>query len=388
MYIKKILLFISITGLVILSIFSYFVYVTMFVSNTNFNNEIAYVYVYTDQTFEELKQDLYPVLKNVNSFERLANRKGYDKTLKSGKFAIKKGMNNNQIINTLRSSKLTVDVIFNNIDNEYELAGKISKQIEADSLSLLNSFKDLDFFKSKGFNKYDYLSIFLPNSYNFYWDTDANSFRSRMLKEYNLFWNDSRMGKLKQIGLNQSQVMILASIVTQESKMKSELRTIAGVYMNRLNNNWLLQADPTVKYAAYQLPEYENEIIRRILYKHLKIDSKFNTYKYKGLPPGLISVPNISSIDAVLNFEKHKYFYFSADPNNIGYHNFSRTLYAFCLQSWTFSPIAVTDKTLPPLEIRFSLSFFAVPEWKINISSCLSKLLSDGNSIPFLNVPG
>ncbi len=327
MYIKKILLFISITGLVILSIFSYFVYVTMFVSNTNFNNEIAYVYVYTDQTFEELKQDLYPVLKNVNSFERLANRKGYDKILKSGKFAIKKGMNNNQIINTLRSSKLTVDVIFNNIDNEYELAGKISKQIEADSLSLLNSFKDLDFFKSKGFNKYNYLSIFLPNSYNFYWDTDANSFRSRMLKEYNLFWNDSRMGKLKQIGLNQSQVMILASIVTQESKMKSELRTIAGVYMNRLNNNWLLQADPTVKYAAYQLPEYENEIIRRILYKHLKIDSKFNTYKYKGLPPGLISVPNISSIDAVLNFEKHKYFYFSADPNNIGYHNFSRTLY-------------------------------------------------------------
>lgn len=327
MYIKKILLLISLIGLVILSIFSYFVYVTMFVSNTNFNNEIAYVYVYTDQTFDQLKQDLNPVLKNVNSFERLAIRKGYDLKLKSGKFAIKKGMNNNQIINTLRSSKLTVDVIFNNIENEYELAGKISTQIEADSLSLLNSFKDLDFFKSKGFNEYNSLSIFLPNSYNFYWDTDANSFRSRMLKEYNLFWNDLRKEKLKQIGLNQSQVMILASIVTQESKMKSELRTIAGVYMNRLNNNWLLQADPTVKYAAYQLPEYENEIIRRILYKHLKIDSKFNTYKYKGLPPGLIAVPDISSIDAVLNFEKHKYFYFSADPNNIGYHNFSRTLY-------------------------------------------------------------
>ncbi|MDC0478484.1 endolytic transglycosylase MltG, partial [Flavobacteriaceae bacterium] len=153
------------------------------------------------------------------------------------------------------------------------------------------------------------------------------SFRSRMLKEYNLFWNDSRIRKLKQIGLTQNQVMILASIVTQESKMKSELKTIAGVYMNRLNNNWLLQADPTVKYAAYQLPAYKNTIIRRILYKHLKIESKFNTYKYKGLPPGLIAVPDISSIDAVLNFEKHKYFYFSADPKNIGYHNFSRTLY-------------------------------------------------------------
>jgi UPF0755 protein len=283
--------------------------------------------VYTDQTFEQLKQDLSPILKNVNSFERLAIRKGYDLKLKSGKFAIKKNMNNNQIINTLRSSKLTVDVIFNNIDNEYELAGKISTQIEADSLSLLNSFKDQNFFKLNGFDEYNFLSIFIPNSYNFYWDTDATSFRSRMLKEYNLFWNDSRIRKLKKIGLTQNQVMILASIVSQESKMKSELSTIAGVYMNRLNSNWLLQADPTVKYAAYQLPDYKNTIIRRILYKHLKIESKFNTYKYKGLPPGLIAVPDISSIDAVLNFEKHNYFYFSADPNNIGYHKFSRTLY-------------------------------------------------------------
>ena len=327
MYIKKILLLISFIGLILLSIFSYFVYVTMFVSNTNFNNEVAYVYVYTDQTFDQLKQDLDPVLKNVNSFERLAIRKGYDLKLKSGKFAIKKNMNNNQIINILRSSKLTVDVIFNNIDNEYELAGKISTQIEADSLSLLNSFKDQNFFKLNGFDEYNFLSIFIPNSYNFYWDTDATSFRSRMLKEYNLFWNDSRIRKLKKIGLTQNQVMILASIVSQESKMKSELSTIAGVYMNRLNSNWLLQADPTVKYAAYQLPAYKNTIIRRILYKHLKIESKFNTYKYKGLPPGLIAVPDISSIDAVLNFEKHNYFYFSADPNNIGYHKFSRTLY-------------------------------------------------------------
>ncbi|MDC1492410.1 endolytic transglycosylase MltG [Flavobacteriaceae bacterium] len=327
MYIKKILLFISLIGLVLMSIFSYFVYVTMFVSNTNFNNEFAYVYVYSDQNFEELKEDLSPVLKNVNSFERLAIRKGYNVKLKPGKFAIKNGMNNNEIINNLRSSKLTVDVIFNNIDNEYELAGKIAAQIEADSLSLINSFKDLDFFESKGFNEYNFLSIFLPNSYNFYWDTDADTFRSRMLKEYTLFWNNSRISKLKKTGLNENQVMILASIVTQESKMKSELKTIAGVYMNRLNNNWLLQADPTVKYAAYQLPEYKDKIIRRILYKHLKIDSKFNTYKYKGLPPGLIAVPDISSIDAVLNYEKHKYFYFSADPNNIGYHNFSRTLY-------------------------------------------------------------
>ena len=326
MYIKKILLIILLLGLIGMSIFSYFVYVTMFVSNTNFNNDLAYVYVYSNQDFEELKKDLSPILKNINSFERLAIRKGYNIKLKPGKFAIKQGMNNNEIINSLRSRKLTVDVIFNNIDNEYELASKISTQIEADSLSLINSFKDLDFFKSNGFNQYNFLSIFLPNSYNFYWDTNAESFRSRMLKEYNLFWNDSRLDKLKKIGLNQNQVMILASIVSQESKMTTELRTIAGVYMNRINNNWLLQADPTVKYAAYQLPEYKGVVIRRILYKHLKIDSKFNTYKYKGLPPGLIAVPDINSIDAVLNYQRHKYFYFSADPQNIGYHNFSRSL--------------------------------------------------------------
>ena len=188
---------------------------------------------------------------------------------------------------------------------------------------LLNSFKDQNFFKLNGFNEYNFLSIFIPNSYNFYWDTDATSFRSRMLKEYNLFWNDSRIRKLKQIGLTQNQVMILASIVTQESKMKSELNTIAGVYMNRLNNNWLLQADPTVKYAAYQLPAYKNTIIRRILYKHLKIESKFNTYKYKGLPPGPICIPSINSIDAVLNASNHDYIFMCAKEDFSGYHNFA-----------------------------------------------------------------
>jgi len=327
MYIKKILLVISLLGLIAMSIFAYFVYVTMFVSNTNFNNDSAYVYIYSNQNFEELKNDLSPVLKNINSFERLAIRKEYNVNLKPGKFAITKGMNNNQIINSLRSSKLTVNVIFNNIKNEYDLAGKISTQIEADSVSLIESFKDLDFFKSKGFDKHNFLSVFLPNSYNFYWDTNADSFRSRMLKEYNLFWNEARLARLKNIGLDKSQVMILASIVSQESQKKSELKTIAGVYMNRLNNNWLLQADPTVKFVAYQLPEYKNTIIRRVLFKHLKIDSKYNTYMYKGLPPGLIAIPNISSIDAVLNYEKHKFFYFSADPKRIGFHSFSKNLY-------------------------------------------------------------
>ena len=326
MYIKKILIYISLIGILVMSVFSYFVYITMFISNTNFENDFAYVYIYNNHEFEDLKQDLQPILKNLSSFERLANRKSYANNLKPGKYAIRKGMNNNEIISTLRSKKLTVDVMFNNIKDEYDLASKISNQIEADSSSIVSAIKNIDFMKVNDLDQYNFLSIYLPNSYNFYWDTSAEEFRARMLKEYESFWNKKRINLLSKIGLTQKEVMILASIVNQESKEKSELNTIAGVYINRLNNNWKLQADPTVKFAAYQLPEYENTVIRRILFKHLKIDSKYNTYKYRGLPPGLIAIPDINSIDAVLNYEKHNYFFFSADPKRIGFHTFSRTL--------------------------------------------------------------
>jgi len=326
MYIKKILIYTSLIGILVMSVFSYFVYTTMFISNTNFENDFAYVYIYSNHEFEDLKQDLQPILKNLSSFERLANRKSYANNLKPGKYAIRKGMNNNEIISTLRSKKLTVDVMFNNIKDEHDLASKISNQIEADSSSIVSAIKNIDFMKVNDLDQYNFLSIYLPNSYNFYWDTSAEEFRARMLKEYKSFWNEKRINLLSKIGLTQKEVMILASIVNQESKEKSELNTIAGVYINRLNNNWKLQADPTVKFAAYQLPEYENTVIRRILFKHLKIDSKYNTYKYRGLPPGLIAIPDINSIDAVLNYENHNYFFFSADPKRIGFHTFSRTL--------------------------------------------------------------
>ena len=168
--------------------------------------------------------------------------------------------------------------------------------------------------------------MYIPNSYNFYWNTSSEDFKKRMLKEYESFWSIDRLNKAKEISLTPTEVMILASIVNEESKEISELATIAGVYINRLNNNWLLNADPTVKFAAYKHPKYKNTIIRRVLNKHLRIDSKYNTYIYKGLPPGLISMPSIISVDAVLNYEKHKYFYFAADPENPGFHSFAKNL--------------------------------------------------------------
>ena len=231
-------------------------------------------------------------------------------------------MNNNQIINSIRSNNVTVDLIFNNAKNIYDLASIVSKQIEADSTSLVDTF----FEKNNGFNDETLLSMYLPNSYNFYWNTNSEDFKKRMLKEYEDFWSIDRLNKAKEISLTPTEVMILASIVNEESKEIIELSTIAGVYINRLNNNWLLNADPTVKFAAYKHPKYKNTIIRRVLNKHLRIDSKYNTYIYKGLPPGLISMPSIISIDAVLNYEKHSYFFFAADPENPGFHSFAKDI--------------------------------------------------------------
>ena len=320
MYIKKIVVAISIIGLFIMGGFSYYVYNVMFASNTNFSQDFKYIYIRSNSDYNDLIEQLKDYIVDPSTFTVLAERKNYISNISPGKFIIRKGMNNNEIINSIRSNNVTVDLIFNNAKNIYDLASIVSKQIEADSTSLVDTF----FEKNNGFNDETLLSMYLPNSYNFYWNTNSEDFKKRMLKEYEDFWSIDRLNKAKEISLTPTEVMILASIVNEESKEISELSTIAGVYINRLNNNWLLNADPTVKFAAYKHPKYKNTIIRRVLNKHLRIDSKYNTYIYKGLPPGLISMPSIMSIDAVLNYENHKYFYFAADPENPGFHSFAK----------------------------------------------------------------
>ena len=316
MYIKKIVFAISMIGLIVMGGFSYYIYNVMFASNTTFNQEIRHIYIKTGSDYNDLMQELRKHLKDPSSFSVLAKRKNYINNIRPGKFIIKKGMNNNEIINSIRSNNVTVNLIFNNAKNIYDLASIVSKQIEADSISLVDTF----FEKSNGFNDKTLLSMYLPNSYNLYWNTSSEDFKKRMLKEYENFWSRDRLNKAKEISLTSIEV------VNEESKEISELSTIAGVYINRLNNNWLLQADPTVKFVAYKTPKYKNTVIRRVLNKHLRIDSEYNTYIYKGLPPGLISMPSITSIDAVLNYENHKYFYFAADPENPGFHSFAKNL--------------------------------------------------------------
>lgn len=326
MYIKKILWAVAFIGLIAAAIFAYYIYGAMLKPNTAFSNEKAFIYVPTDASYNDVRSQLEPLILDIDSFDALAEQKKYTTNLKAGKFEIKKGMNNNDIINSIRSKNLPISIAFNNQEALTKLAGRIATQIEADSLSLLTAMKDDTFLKDNGFSNATALGMYIPNSYEFFWNTSAEEFRNRMLKEYNRFWNTNRNAKAKAIGLTRDEVMTLASIVHEESKQASEQARIAGVYMNRIKIGMPLQADPTLKFAAYKLPQYKNTIIKRVLNKHKDINSPYNTYKNAGLPPGLIAMPDISAINAVLNYEKHNYLYFAADAKKLGFHKFAKTL--------------------------------------------------------------
>jgi len=326
MYIKKILVAIALIGLVVAAFFAHYVYSAMFKPNTAFNNETAYVYIPTDASYQDVREQLKPLLKDIETFDALAERKQYTTHIKGGKFSITKGMNNNDIINSIRINSLPVQVAFNNQETIEKLSGRIATQIEADSLSLLVAMQDTLFLEDNGFTKATRLGMYLPNSYEFFWNTSGEEFRNRMLTEYKRFWNTSRLQKAEAINLTPTQVITLASIVHEESKAADEQPRIAGVYLNRLKVGMPLQADPTLRFAAYQLPEYQGTVIKRVLNKHKTIDSPYNTYMYNGLPPGLIAMPDLTAINAVLNAEKHDYYYFAADETRIGYHKFAKNL--------------------------------------------------------------
>ncbi|MEM9681075.1 MAG: endolytic transglycosylase MltG [Bacteroidota bacterium] len=326
MYIKKILWAVALIGLVIAGIIAYYIYGAMFSPNTAFETEKTYIYITSGSNYSDVREQLKPLLKDMSTFDALAKRKQYVSNIKAGRFEIANGMNNNDIINSIRSRNLPVKVSFNNQNSLEALAGRISQQIEADSTSLLKAMKDSTFMVENGFSKATILGMYLPNSYEFFWNSNAEDFRAKMLKEYHRFWNDSRKAKAEAMGRTPDEVMALASIVYEESKVAEEQPRIAGVYVNRLRIGMPLQADPTIKFAAYRLPQYENTVIRRVLNVHKAIDSPYNTYKYAGLPPGLVVMSDLSTVDAVLNYEKHSYLYFAADPKRFGYHKFAKSL--------------------------------------------------------------
>lgn len=303
-----------------------YTYRLIWAANLSLNEAKVDVFIGTNPDFDAVLSAVGPYITRMSDFKLMARVKRLNAFPKAGRYVLEQGMNNREIIDVLRSKNEPILLKFNNQERIEDLAGALARQIEPDSLTLLEAFKDPEFLESAGVAQEQLLSLFIPNTYEIYWNTDAERFRQRMLGEYKAFWNKKRLKKAKAIGLSPLEVSALAAVVQKESVKVSERPTIAGVYLNRIRRNIPLQADPTVIYAKKKMDQDFQQVIRRVLYKDLSLDSPYNTYKYKGLPPGPITMPDISSIDAVLNAEPHGYYYFVADPERPGYHSFSKSL--------------------------------------------------------------
>ncbi len=260
-------------------------------------------------------------IRHPKAFRWMAEKKKYPILVKPGRFIFTKNMSYPELINILRSGRQDpVNVTFNNIRTLNDLAAKVGGQINTDSTRLMDFLSNPENYSKDGFTSETVISVFIPNSYQLFWNTTPRRFYERMLKEYKKFWTNERVAKAKEKNLNPVEVSILASIIDDEVAKPDEKPRIAGVYLNRLQRGIPLQACPTIKFALNDFT------ITRVLKKHLVIDSPYNTYKHNGFPPGPIGCPTIEGIDAVLNAEKHDYLYFAAKADFSGYHNFSRTL--------------------------------------------------------------
>ena len=306
--------------------FTYIFYRVFFLPNTTFENRKSYVFISTGSDIDALLIELAPLIKSTDDFRLAAEKKGYASRIRAGKYALDKGMSNNDMINRLRGKSLPVRVTFNNQERLEDLAGRLAQQLEADSLAFLTQMRDADFLIKNGFDQATALAMYIPNTYEFFWNTSPQYFQKRMLKQYEYFWTPKKRNAAQIQGLTPNEVITLASIVQKESLKKDERPLIAKVYLNRLKKKMRLQADPTVVYALKKEQDDFSLVIRRVLKKDLKIKSPYNTYRTRGLPPGPIAMPDISAIDAVLFPAPHNYLYFVADPNKPGYHDFSKSL--------------------------------------------------------------
>ena len=320
---KYLKLIFPISILSLIFIFDY--YNKFYKPNTSFEDESIFLYVMEDDSLA-FRDSISKYIKSEKTFYKAAEKLDYLENQKTGRYKISKDIGNNDIVNSLKFNNTPVNVIFNNQERIENLAGRVSKQIYEDSISLVKAFKDENFLNTNNFNNDNVLSMFIPNSYEVYWNIEPEDFRDKMLTEYNKFWNQDRTKKAEQLGLSRLEVISLASIVQKESVKVDERPTIAGVYLNRLKKRMRLQADPTVIYSIKDYYKNFDTIIRRVLYRDLRLKSRYNTYRINGLPPGPIAMPDISAIDAVLDYEKHNYIFFVADPYNRGYHLFARNL--------------------------------------------------------------
>ena len=282
------------------------------------------IYISSATTYAQIESDLRQSLRSNlhrTAFDFYAKRLNLEGRFRTGRYLFHEG---ESVIRAVRKLVLgeqsPVKLVVGEARTLPQLAGKLAKQIEADSATLLMAMRNKQLRKELGFVKDSTIAMFIPNTYEVWWDITPERLLHRIKREYDHFWNEERTAKLKRCGLSKYEVMTLASIVYEEVKIPSEMRMIAGVYINRLRGGIALGACPTIKYAMGDFA------LQRILHKHLKYRSPFNTYINRGLPPAPICVPSVAAIDAVLDYAEHKYLYFCARPELDGRHNFARTL--------------------------------------------------------------
>ncbi len=317
---KKVLIVLLIL-VVIGAFFGYKAYKALYVSNVDLKNKKeAFVYIRSTDGFAEVMDQLKRsgYIENFETFEFVAGKKDYATSVKPGKYRLTPNMSNNQIVNMLRAgNQVPVKVKLNREKHLSEIAAAIGRQLEADSTELLELMANADTAEYYGFKPETFIAMFIPNTYEFYWATTPRKVLGRFADEYKKVWTEERKKKAEEIDMTPDEVATLASIVYSETAKSTEKSRIAGLFMNRLKIGMPLQTDPTLIYAA------NDPTIQRVLNIHKDIDSPYNTYRNKGLPPGPIALAPVSYIDAVLDYERHNYLYFVAKEDGSGFSNFS-----------------------------------------------------------------
>lgn len=306
----------------ILTTGSVYTYQMLYSPNFLINAEDKFIIIEENTDFNELIKKLEEdtLINDILSFSFLSKLMEYQENIKIGAYKVKMNMSNYEMITMLRSGNQTpIKLTFTYARKIEDLAEKITTKLKMSKDDLLNYLNE-NINNYSGFKKTDIISIFLPDTYEVYWNISPEKLTNKMYSEYKKFWNEERLSKLDKINLNQKEAIVLASIVASESRMLDEADRIAGLYINRLNRNMRLQADPTLIFAANDFT------IRRVLNKHKKIKSPYNTYIHRGLPPGPIRLASKKYIDAVLNYEKHNYIYMCAKEDFSGYHAFATNL--------------------------------------------------------------
>lgn len=299
-----------------------YIYQMLYSPNFLINSKEKFIIINEKTEFNELINSLErdTIINDILSFSVLSKIMEYQENIKEGAYKVKTNMSNYDMITMLRSGNQTpINITFSYARKIDDLAEKVTKKLKMSDDDLLSYLYD-NIKEYNDFNKLDIISIFLPDTYEVYWNISPKKLTEKMYSEYKKFWNKERLEKLDKINLEQKEVIVLASIVASESRMLDEADRIAGLYMNRLNNNMRLQADPTLVFAA------NDYTIRRVLNKHKRIKSPYNTYIHKGLPPGPIRLASKNYIDAVLNYEKHDYIFMCAKEDFSGYHAFATNL--------------------------------------------------------------